>query len=150
MRLEQITQERDHRVGRPLCEVVLCTFDRPESHLQTKTESSGTKAPCRPIRRRWFGRRRRRRAWGPRPTCRDTARRRRNRRIGEVAGKRPGSRPGYRLGDCLTILALSRPKADGPPRFPKGVRWWARLGLNQRPLRCQHSALPLSYAPSDV
>ena len=25
-------------------------------------------------------------------------------------------------------------------------RWWARLGLNQR-LRCQRSALPLSYAP---
>ena len=25
--------------------------------------------------------------------------------------------------------------------------WWARLGLNQRPLRCQRSALPLSYAP---
>ena len=29
----------------------------------------------------------------------------------------------------------------------KWERWWARLGLNQRPLRCQHSALPLSYAP---
>ena len=28
-----------------------------------------------------------------------------------------------------------------------GGKWWARLGLNQRPLRCQHSALPLSYAP---
>src|SRR3712207_3769338 len=28
-----------------------------------------------------------------------------------------------------------------------GRKWWARLGLNQRPLRCQRSALPLSYAP---
>ena len=27
--------------------------------------------------------------------------------------------------------------------------WWARLGLNQRPLRCQRSALPLSYAPAE-
>jgi len=25
--------------------------------------------------------------------------------------------------------------------------WWAQLGLNQRPLRCHRSALPLSYAP---
>ena len=24
--------------------------------------------------------------------------------------------------------------------------WWTRLGSNQRPLRCQRSALPLSYA----
>src|SRR5512132_741255 len=28
--------------------------------------------------------------------------------------------------------------------------WWARLGSNQRPLRCQRSALPLSYAPSNI
>ena len=27
------------------------------------------------------------------------------------------------------------------------MKWWAQLGLNQRPLRCQRSALPLSYAP---
>ena len=25
--------------------------------------------------------------------------------------------------------------------------WWVRLDLNQRPIRCQRSALPLSYAP---
>ena len=25
--------------------------------------------------------------------------------------------------------------------------WWAHLGLNQGPLACQASALPLSYAP---
>lgn len=27
------------------------------------------------------------------------------------------------------------------------LKWWARLGLNQRPLACEASALPLSYAP---
>src|SRR6476661_4314862 len=26
--------------------------------------------------------------------------------------------------------------------------WWAWQGLNLRPLRCQHSALPLSYTPT--
>ena len=31
----------------------------------------------------------------------------------------------------------------------KGGKWWARLGSNQRPLRCQRSALPLSYAPDN-
>ncbi len=30
----------------------------------------------------------------------------------------------------------------------KRGKWWARQGLNLRPLRCQHSALPLSYAPT--
>ncbi len=32
--------------------------------------------------------------------------------------------------------------------WPHPVQWWARQGLNLRPLRCQHSALPLSYAPA--
>ena len=27
-------------------------------------------------------------------------------------------------------------------------KWWAWQGLNLRPLRCQHSALPLSYTPT--
>jgi hypothetical protein len=27
------------------------------------------------------------------------------------------------------------------------IKWWAMLGLNQRPLPCEGSALPLSYAP---
>ncbi len=31
-----------------------------------------------------------------------------------------------------------------------GFGWWARQGLNLRPLRCQHSALPLSYAPTQA
>jgi hypothetical protein len=30
----------------------------------------------------------------------------------------------------------------------KGGKWWAWQGLNLRPLRCQHSALPLSYTPT--
>src|SRR5690349_8696873 len=29
-------------------------------------------------------------------------------------------------------------------------KWWAWQGLNLRPLRCQHSALPLSYTPTEV
>ena len=31
--------------------------------------------------------------------------------------------------------------------FSNDCLWWARLGLNQRPPRCQRGALPLSYAP---
>src|SRR6266542_2989849 len=30
----------------------------------------------------------------------------------------------------------------------RGGKWWAWQGLNLRPLRCQHSALPLSYTPT--
>ncbi len=30
---------------------------------------------------------------------------------------------------------------------PLIFQWWAQLGLNQRPLPCEDSALPLSYAP---
>src|SRR3954468_3916771 len=33
-------------------------------------------------------------------------------------------------------------------RSGKGEKWWAWQGLNLRPLRCQHSALPLSYTPT--
>jgi hypothetical protein len=35
------------------------------------------------------------------------------------------------------------------PRF-QGLSQWARLGSNQRPLACEASALPLSYAPGGV
>src|SRR5689334_3102170 len=31
----------------------------------------------------------------------------------------------------------------------RGLSWWAWQGLNLRPLRCQHSALPLSYTPTE-
>ena len=42
--------------------------------------------------------------------------------------------------------------ASAEARRPRGddrqdAKWWARLGLNQRPLPCEGSALPLSYAP---
>ncbi len=30
----------------------------------------------------------------------------------------------------------------------RAKKWWAWQGLNLRPLRCQHSALPLSYTPT--
>ncbi len=32
------------------------------------------------------------------------------------------------------------PQKGETPRFPQGFRWWAQLGLNQRPLRCQEFA----------
>ena len=35
------------------------------------------------------------------------------------------------------------------PDFREG-KWWAWQGLNLRPLRCQHSALPLSYTPTFI
>ena len=45
------------------------------------------------------------------------------------------------------------PNAKGPgkSRDFRGpcMKWWAWQGLNLRPLRCQHSALPLSYAPME-
>jgi hypothetical protein len=50
---------------------------------------------------------------------------------------------------------IHAPFATGAPSpltttlcFGTGFKWWARLGSNQRPLRCQRSALPLSYAPT--
>ncbi len=41
---------------------------------------------------------------------------------------------------------------EGEKNGPKsgGKTWWAWQGLNLRPLRCQHSALPLSYTPTPV
>jgi hypothetical protein len=38
----------------------------------------------------------------------------------------------------------------GVSGFSLLILWWARLGLNQRPLPCEDSALPLSYAPAWV
>ena len=42
----------------------------------------------------------------------------------------------------------ARPQPDVASRSFKGRKWWAWQGLNLRPLRCQHSALPLSYTPT--
>ena len=36
---------------------------------------------------------------------------------------------------------------DGYLSLDQGFPNWARLGSNQRPLACEASALPLSYAP---
>src|SRR6476646_5338774 len=41
------------------------------------------------------------------------------------------------------VMASAQPKPDFD-------REWARLGSNQRPLACEASALPLSYAPEGV
>src|SRR5690242_8203208 len=45
------------------------------------------------------------------------------------------------------ILAFGRANEKGQHARRRLAleNWWARLGLNQRPLRCEHSALPLSY-----
>ena len=58
--------------------------------------------------------------------------------------------PARRLG----LGELGRNGA-GETKKPRTVRdrpgllnWWAWQGLNLRPLRCQHSALPLSYTPT--
>src|SRR5207237_215265 len=60
----------------------------------------------------------------PRPTCAGAAHRR-----------RPSE------DDPLeVVMASAQPKPDFERR-------WARLGSNQRPLACEASALPLSYAP---
>ena len=55
-----------------------------------------------------------------------------------VRGERlvAGQRDGRRRQGKKTHAILPRPQ------------WWARLGLNQRPLPCEDSALPLSYAPA--
>src|SRR6266404_8368260 len=40
-----------------------------------------------------------------------------------------------------------RPTGSSHRRFAQCPKKWARLGSNQRPLACEASALPLSYAP---
>src|SRR5439155_8382390 len=43
-----------------------------------------------------------------------------------------------------------RPTASSTTRLAHCQVQWARLGSNQRPLACEASALPLSYAPEPV
>src|SRR3546814_11629211 len=43
---------------------------------------------------------------------------------------------------------LRATKNPAKPLIWRGFRWWAWPGLNLLPLRCQHSALPLSYTPT--
>src|SRR3546814_4077159 len=52
---------------------------------------------------------------------------------------------------CVSDFVRIPPPAVWPVRKRQefaGPRWWARLGLNQRPFRCERNALPLSYAPA--
>ena len=53
--------------------------------------------------------------------------------------------PAMRGADAFCVR---QPRGARSPRRCVRRRWWARQGLNLRPLRCQHSALPLSYAPT--
>ena len=46
------------------------------------------------------------------------------------------------------VRRLRGPVAPGRKGPPTEQARWAQLGLNQRPLACEASALPLSYAPS--
>jgi hypothetical protein len=43
--------------------------------------------------------------------------------------------------------ARTQASVQSPEHLIEEGKWWARLGLNQRPLPCEGSALPLSYAP---
>ena len=55
----------------------------------------------------------------------------------------------YQIANILHSLHLgSYPVGIGCSLNCHG--WWARLGLNQRPLACEASALPLSYAPMQL
>ncbi|MEA3016590.1 MAG: hypothetical protein QOI38_1312, partial [Sphingomonadales bacterium] len=54
------------------------------------------------------------------------------------SGRAAGPRRNLQNGRAADIRSL-------PVLFEK---WWAWQGLNLRPLRCQHSALPLSYTPT--
>src|SRR5215510_8738928 len=64
----------------------------------------------------------------------------------------PGSSPGRALAPSIDVFSSNNQKHGWPGQarswwWALFGRWWARLGSNQRPLRCQRSALPLSYAP---
>ena len=58
---------------------------------------------------------------------------------------------GHSCPFCAQIGRLQsvvlKQKSLGNPLGNQGFLWWAWQGLNLRPLRCQHSALPLSYTP---
>ena len=58
-----------------------------------------------------------------------------------AAAFRKGRSPGF------GPWAGAAPRNDETPLL-RGFSEWARLGSNQRPLACEASALPLSYAPS--
>ena len=95
--------------------------------------------------------------YGERASAVEAAPERRDRRSW---GEQPARTELFRLGGNPTRRSVFRPSAPdvssrdsaagrtaSRPEFLPG-RWWARLGLNQRPLACEASALPLSYAPN--
>ncbi len=49
---------------------------------------------------------------------------------------------------CSQFCTVSpRMRGNGKRFISQGIKWWARLGLNQRPPPCEDGALPLSYVP---
>ena len=50
-------------------------------------------------------------------------------------------------GQVPSPLVDERPEAGQAPGGRASSEWWARQVLNLRPLACEASALPLSYAP---
>ena len=72
-------------------------------------------------------------------------------RWGEMVGAAGPADVGPQDSDSIPVLdGCASRQACAIFRKGCGGKWWARLGLNQRPLRCQHSALPLSYAPDQL
>jgi hypothetical protein len=79
-------------------------------------------------------------------------------RTAEAPQSAPVGRPKRPVGPKSGPHTHHQPPRGGPqtplitrekhPDF-QGFTKWARLGLNQRPLACEASALPLSYAPLD-
>src|ERR1051326_3195804 len=111
---------------------------------QLPQKASHRRNPC-PIRYGVRSRRSRRKADDRR--CTRAARKGRPRED-HLFGQRRLTKAG-----CVLFLSADslRGGSTGPPlRFPRRIvvgLWWARHGLNMRPLPCEGSALPLSYAP---
>ena len=85
--------------------------------------------------------------------------------VGAASGRRTGDSDRLPAGRARISRDLRRrPPFHGNPRWATASsptrcqgaaklligwkKWWAWQGLNLRPLRCQHSALPLSYTPT--
>ncbi len=50
-------------------------------------------------------------------------------------------------GECTRGNQVAAIEGNASKPIYQISKWWARAGSNCRPLRCQRSALPLSYAP---
>ena len=71
-------------------------------------------------------------------------------RIGRVASRKLANGEIYRdfTARIRPNIVPDQEKSPGNSLSYQGFLWWAWQGLNLRPLRCQHSALPLSYTPA--